>query len=118
MDEIEHETGPAGDGGGRDAFCGAAAAFGRFGLCRAAGGSGAAHFGGRHSGVVPQRAHGRAGKAAGAAVCQSEKAALGQGAPPAELSAHPAGGGAGAGAGPDAADPGAGAVLPQPVSAN
>ena len=75
-------------------------------------------LGGRHSGVVPQRAHGRAGKAAGAAVCQSEKAALGQGAPPAELSAHPAGGGAGAGAGPDAADPGAGAVLPQPVSAN
>ena len=61
---------------------GAAAAFGRFGLCRAAGGSGAAHFGGRHSGVVPQRAHGRAGKAAGAAICQSEKAALGQGAPP------------------------------------
>ena len=59
------------------AFCGAAAAFFRSGICCAAGRPGIAHSGRRHSGTIYQCAYDRAGKTAETPVLQGQKTALG-----------------------------------------
>ena len=59
------------------AFCGAAAAFFRSGICCTAGRPGTAHSGRRHSGTIYQCAHDRAGKTAETPVLQGQKTALG-----------------------------------------
>ena len=59
------------------AFCGAAAAFFRSGICCTAGRPGTAHSGRRHSGTIYQCAYDRAGKTAETPVLQGQKTALG-----------------------------------------
>ena len=59
------------------AFCGAAAAFFRSGICCTAGRPGIAHSGRRHSGTIYQRAYDRAGKTAETPVLQGQKTTLG-----------------------------------------
>ena len=59
------------------AFCGAAAAFFRSGICCTAGRPGIAHSGRRHSGTIYQCTYDRAGKTAETPVLQGQKTALG-----------------------------------------
>ena len=59
------------------AFCGAAAAFFRSGICCTVGRPGTAYSGRRHSGTIYQCAYDRAGKTAETPVLQGQKTALG-----------------------------------------
>ena len=114
----KNKTISARDRCGGNAFCRTAAAFCRSGLCRRSSRSDPAHSGRRHSGAFSQRAYGRTGKAAEKPVPQGQKAALGQRHPSSQLFHHPARRCSCAGAGAHPADPGACAVVSQPLSAD